>query len=103
MGKKSIKSLTELQEANADSDYLTPPEAVGISDLDGHERPMEALQPKNQKQIVPERLPQLHSSWREEDTAKYLREVSLQIQPPLINSSCKYTHVVTFVCLNIIL
>ncbi|XP_061589249.1 gastrin-releasing peptide [Cololabis saira] len=75
MGKKSIKSLAQLKET-VDSGYLTPSEAVRVSDQDRQERPIKALQPKTQKQMIPQRLHQLHSSWREEDTAKYLREVS---------------------------
>ncbi|KAM4528069.1 gastrin-releasing peptide [Odontesthes bonariensis] len=76
MGKKSIKRLPALQEANFDRDYLTPSEPVRNCKLDRHERPMAALQPKNQKQRAPQRLPQLHSSWREQDRELYLRELS---------------------------
>ena len=77
MGKKSIKSLPAQQEKNFDRDYLTPSEQVRISKLDRHGRPMAALQPENRKQTAPQRLPRLHSNWREEDREVYLREVSL--------------------------
>ncbi|XP_071321609.1 gastrin-releasing peptide isoform X1 [Trachinotus anak] len=80
MGKKSIESLEEVQETNPDSDYLTPPEAAGVTELDRYERLMEALvQQKNLKQTKPQtadRLLRLRSGWREEDRDKYLREMS---------------------------
>ncbi|XP_072228094.1 gastrin-releasing peptide [Leuresthes tenuis] len=76
MGKKSIKSRPALQEKNFDRDYLTPSEPVRISKLDRHGRPMAALQPENRKQTAPQRLPQLHSDWREEDGEVSLRELS---------------------------
>lgn len=81
MGKKSIESLPVLQETN--SDYLTPSETAGVTDLDRYEHLMEALmQQKNQNQMMPQtadRLLRLRSGWRQEDRDKYLREVSLWI------------------------
>ncbi|XP_070781372.1 gastrin-releasing peptide [Enoplosus armatus] len=78
MGKKSIESLPELQERN--SDYLTPSDTAGVTELDRSERLMEALlQHKNQNQMTPQtadRLLRLRSGWREEDRDKYLREMS---------------------------
>ncbi|XP_023147727.1 gastrin-releasing peptide [Amphiprion ocellaris] len=80
MGKKSVESLPELQKANQDSDHLTPPQtARRLPELERYEHLMEALlHPKNQKQMkqphTADRL--LHSSWREEDREKYLREMS---------------------------
>lgn len=83
MGKKSIEDPPELQDSNQDSDYLTPSETVGVTQLDRYERLMEALlQLKNQKQMMPQtadRLLWLHSGWREEDKDKYLREVIFSI------------------------
>ncbi|XP_041826386.1 gastrin-releasing peptide isoform X2 [Melanotaenia boesemani] len=76
MGKKSIKSQPELQEAHTDKDYLTPSESVRISELDRHQTPVGALQPKNQKHMNPRRLLQFHRSWREEERAEYLQEMS---------------------------
>ncbi|XP_028274179.1 gastrin-releasing peptide [Parambassis ranga] len=70
MGKKSIESLPELQEANHDSEYLTSTETDQVTGRFQHL--IEALlQPKNQKQ-TPNRLP---SSWREEG-GDNLREMS---------------------------
>ncbi|XP_051268561.1 gastrin-releasing peptide [Dicentrarchus labrax] len=78
MGKKSIESLPELQEPN--SDYHTPSETSGVTELDRYERLMEALmQQKNQKKMMPQtadRLLRLRSGWRGEDRDKYLREMS---------------------------
>lgn len=78
MGKKSTDSLAELQDAN--SDYLTPSEAAGVTEMERYERLMEApQQQKSQKQMNAERLLRLRSRWREENRDKYLREVSLWI------------------------
>ncbi|XP_047426205.1 gastrin-releasing peptide [Mugil cephalus] len=78
MGKKSIESPPELQEANPD--YLTPSETARLTGLDRYEHLMEAvMQPKNQRQAPPQtanRLHRLHSSWRQEDRGKYPREMS---------------------------
>ncbi|XP_058472530.1 gastrin-releasing peptide [Solea solea] len=70
MGKKS---LSELQEMNRDSDYLTPSD----TELGQYEPLMKALmQQRNQKQKPQpaDRLMHLDSSWRKEN--KYLKEVS---------------------------
>lgn len=76
MGKKSIETLPELQQANPDSDYLTPPE----TEPGRYERLMEALvQQNNLKQMkaqIAGRLLHVGSGWRQEDRDKYLREVS---------------------------
>ncbi|XP_062290001.1 gastrin-releasing peptide [Scomber scombrus] len=71
MGKKSIEDLPVLQDSNQDSDYLTPSETAGVTQLDRYKHLMEALlQLKNQKRMMPQtaqRLLWLHSGWREED------------------------------------
>ncbi|XP_076613398.1 gastrin-releasing peptide [Chaetodon auriga] len=78
MGKKSIENLPELQGMS--SDYLTPSETAGATELHQYESLMEALmQRKNQKQKTPQTadsLLGLRSGWREEDRDKYLREMS---------------------------
>nr|XP_020456534.1 gastrin-releasing peptide-like [Monopterus albus] len=80
MGKKSIESLTELQESNPDSAYLTSSETAGVTELGRYEHLMQALmQLKNQKPIEPQtadRLLHLQGDWREEGRDKYLREMS---------------------------
>lgn len=84
MGKKSIETLPELQQANSDSDYLTPPE----TEPDRYERLMEALSEHNNlkqmKAQIAGKLLQVSSSWREEDRDKYLREVSSWVLSPLL-------------------
>ncbi|XP_034565865.1 gastrin-releasing peptide [Notolabrus celidotus] len=75
MGKKSTDSLAELQDRN--TDYLTPSEVAGVTEMEQYERLIKALkQQKNQKQMIAERLLRLRSGWREEDRDKYLREMS---------------------------
>ncbi|KAM7368875.1 hypothetical protein PAMP_013180 [Pampus punctatissimus] len=71
MGKKSIESLPELQDTNQNSDYFTPSETAGVTELDRYERLMEVLlQQKNQKQKMPQTadmLLWLRSGLREEN------------------------------------
>ncbi|GLD55445.1 gastrin-releasing peptide [Lates japonicus] len=80
MGKKSVETLPELQETNPDSNYLTPSETAGVTELDRFERLIEALlQRESQKQMrlqTADRLLRLRSGWRQEDRDKYLREMS---------------------------
>uniref|UniRef100_A0A3Q1IPG5 Uncharacterized protein n=1 Tax=Anabas testudineus TaxID=64144 RepID=A0A3Q1IPG5_ANATE len=76
MGKKSIESLPEPQETNLERDYLKPPEAAGVTELDLYER---LMQHKKQTQMNPQTangLLGLGNSWREENRDKYLREVT---------------------------
>ncbi|XP_041666428.1 gastrin-releasing peptide [Cheilinus undulatus] len=73
MGKKSTDSLSELQGIN--SNYDTPSEAAGVTLMERYERLMEALKQQKERTVV-DRLLRQHSSWREEDRDKYLREMS---------------------------
>ncbi len=86
MGKKSIESVSEPQEAN--SDYLQLSETAETTKLERYEGLMEALlQQNNHKQRMPQtvsRLLRLRGGWREEDRDKYLREVGLCIIPSLL-------------------
>lgn len=91
MGKKSVENL---QEPNADSDNLTPPHSIQTFELDQHEGPVEALQPRDQNQKTLQRL--LHSSWRAGDRAKHLQEVSLQLQTSCLWFRKELKHMVTF-------
>nr|XP_046231540.1 gastrin-releasing peptide [Scatophagus argus] len=73
MGKKSIESLSELQETH--SEYLRASETPGLTELNRYRGLMEALmQRKNQKQMTPQTADR--QLWREEDRDKYLREMS---------------------------
>ncbi|XP_030291211.1 LOW QUALITY PROTEIN: gastrin-releasing peptide [Sparus aurata] len=75
MGKKSIESLQE----TGNSDYLMPSASAGVTVMERYDGLMALMQPKNQKQKMPQtadRLLRLRSGWREEDRDKYLREMS---------------------------
>lgn len=88
MGKKSVETLPDMQETIPDSNYLTPSETAGVTELERFEHLIEGLlQRESQKQMrlqTADRLLRLHSGWRQEDRDKYLREVSLWILTPYL-------------------
>lgn len=79
MGKKSIERLSEKMEVS--SDQLIPPDLSVATELDRHQGLLDALMLQKNHQNVMVRsadwLQGKHTSWREEDRDKYLREVSL--------------------------
>lgn len=80
MGKKSTEGL--LREIHRDSDYLTAFDRAEVTDLQSHDGLIETLmqqkKPK-QKPHTADRLIHLRSLWIEDNTDKYVGEVSLML------------------------
>lgn len=80
MGKKSTEGL--LREIHRDSDYLTAFDRAEVTDLQSHDGLIKTLmqqkKPK-QKPHTADRLIHLRSLWIEDNTDKYVGEVSLML------------------------
>ncbi|XP_008324282.1 gastrin-releasing peptide [Cynoglossus semilaevis] len=90
MGKKSTEGL--LREIHRDSDYLTAFDRAEVTDLQSHDGLIKTLmqqkKPK-QKPHTADRLIHLRSLWIEDNTDKYVGEISHLLALKLQNKGSK--------------